>query len=125
MAKTIRSQLTVWYVALLALILIGFSSALYFTMARALYQQTDDAIAQNAHDLVDGLRIKNDQLDYPGGENDITDLDAVRAQGYLIRILDADGKILNTNVTYAPVPVAPDALVMARSGQPQFQTISV
>ena len=93
MFKTTRAQLTLWYVVLLALILIGFSSVLYFTLARALYQQTDDSLAHNAHDLVDGLRIKGDQFDYPGGENDITDLDAVRAQGYLIRILDANGKI--------------------------------
>jgi heavy metal sensor kinase len=125
MLKTIRARLTLWYVVLLALILIGFSGALYFTLARALYQQTDDSLAQNAHDLVDGLRIKNDQFDYPGGENDITDLDAVRAQGYLIRILDADGKILSTNSTYVPLPVAPDALAVAHSGRPQFQTISV
>jgi heavy metal sensor kinase len=124
MFKTTRAQLTLWYVVLLALILIGFSSVLYFTLARALYQQTDDSLAHNAHDLVDGLRIKGDQFDYPGGENDITDLDAVRAQGYLIRILDADGKILSTNSTYAPLPVAPDALAVARSGRPQFQTIA-
>ena len=125
MFKTIRAQLTLWYVVLLALILIGFSSALYVTLARALYQQVDDAIAQNAHDLVDGLRIKNDQFDYPGGENDITDLDAVRAQGYFIRILDADGTILSSNATYAPLPVTRDALAVAHSGRPQFQTISV
>jgi len=105
MFKTTRAQLTLWYVVLLALILIGFSSALYVTLARALYQQMDDAIAQNAHDLVDGLRIKNDQFDYPGGENDITDLDAVRAQGYFIRILGVDGTILSSNATYAPLPV--------------------
>src|SRR6476619_2183845 len=123
MLKTIRARLTLWYIVLLALILIGFSGALYFTLARALYQQTDDSLAQNAHDLVDGLRIKNDQFDYPGGENDITDLDAVRAQGYLIRILDADGKVLSTNSTYAPLPVAPDSLAVARGGLPQFQTI--
>ena len=125
MFKTTRAQLTLWYVVLLALILIGFSSALYVTLARALYQQVDDAIAQNAHDLVDGLRIKNDQFDYPGGENDITDLDAVRAQGYFIRILDADGTILSSNATYAPLPVTRDALAVAHSGRPQFQTISV
>jgi len=125
MLKTIRARLTLWYIVLLALILIGFSSALYFTLARALYQQVDYSLAQNAHDLVDGLRIQHDQFDYPGGENDITDLDAVRAQGYLIRILDADGKILSTNATYAPLPVTPDALAVARSGLPQFQTISI
>jgi len=125
MVKTIRAQLTLWYIVLLALILVGFSGALYFTLARALYQQLDDSLARQAHDLVDGLNIINGQIDYPGGENDMSDLDAVRAQGYLIRVLDADGKILNTNSTYAPLPVAPDSVATARHGLSQFQTVSV
>src|SRR6266545_4635883 len=109
MFKTIRARLTLWYIVLVALILIGFSGALYFTVARALDQRVDDSLTRNAHDLGDGLTIKNGQIDYPGGENDMSDLDAVRAQGYLVRVLDADGKILNTNSTYAPLPVAPDS----------------
>ena len=125
MFKTIRARLTLWYIVLLALILIGFSGALYFTLARALYQRVDDSLTRNAHDLGDGLTIKNGQIDYPGGENDISDLEAVRAQGYLVRVVDADGKVLNTNSTYAPLPVSPDSLAMARSGLSQFQTVSV
>jgi heavy metal sensor kinase len=125
MRKTIHARLTLWYIVLLALILIGFSAALYFTLARALYQQADDSLVRNAHDLTEGLRIKNGQFDYPGGENDISDLDAVRAQGYLIRILDVDGKVLNTNPTYAPLPVVPESIAMARRGLPQVQTVSV
>jgi methyl-accepting chemotaxis protein len=97
----------------------------YVTLARALYQQVDDSLARNAHDLVEGLRVENGQFDYPGGENDITDLDAVRAQGYLVRVLAADGKVLNTNSTYAPLPVTPDFAMMARNGASQLQTVSV
>src|SRR5262245_17342231 len=122
MFKTIRARLILWYLLLFALILIGFSGALYFILAQALYLQMDDSLARNAHDLAEGLRIKNGQFDYPGGENDITDLDTLRAQGYLVRIIAADGTVLNTNATYAPLPVAPDSVAMMRSGLPQFQT---
>lgn len=125
MFKTIRARLTLRYLLLLALILIGFSSALYITLARTLYQQVDDALARDAHGIVEGLRVKNGRADYPGGENDISDLDAIRAQGYLVRILDVDGTILNTNATYAPLPVAPDVVALAQSGLSQFQTVSV
>jgi heavy metal sensor kinase len=125
MFKTIRARLILWYLLLFALILIGFSGALYFILAQALYLQVDDSLARNAHDLAEGLRIKNGQFDYPGGENDITDLDALRAQGYLVRIIAADGTVLNTNATYAPLPVAPDSVAMMRSGRPQFQTVFV
>src|SRR5262245_42353113 len=110
MIKSIHARLTVWYVVLLALILLGFSGALYVTLAHALYQQVDDSLARNALDLADGLNIANSQINYPGGENDISDLDAVRAQGYLVRVLDIDGKVLNTNFNYAPLPVTPDTV---------------
>src|SRR5262245_17712919 len=116
MFKTIGVRLTFWYIVLLALILIGFSGALYFTLAHSLYQKVDDSLVQNAHDLFEGLRINNGQFDWPAGENDISDLDAVRAQGYLVRVVDADGNILSTNTTYAPLPVALDSVVMGRSG---------
>ena len=76
MVKTIRARLTLWYILLLALILVGFSGALYVTLARGLYQQVDDYLARHAHDLGEGLRVKNGQVAYPGGENDITDHDA-------------------------------------------------
>src|SRR5262245_18612260 len=125
MVKNIRARLTVWYVVLLALILLGFSGALYVTLARALYQQLDDSLARNALDLADGLNIANRQIDYPNGENDLSDLDAVRAQGYLVRVLDADGKVLSTNSNYASLPVAPDTVALVRRGLAQFQTISV
>lgn len=125
MFETIRARMTIWYVALLALILIGFSSALYFTLGHLLYQQVDTSLVLNAHELANGLTVKNGALDFPSAENDITDLDAVRVRGYLVRLLDADGKVINTNSRYAPLPIAPDVLEMARRGLSQFQTLSV
>lgn len=125
MFKTVRARLTLWYIALLMLILIGFSGALYFTLARALYQRVDESLALNAHELANGVNVTNGQIDLPGDENDISERNAFRARGYLIRILDTDGKVLNTNSTYAPLPIAPDALAMARRGLSQFETVFV
>ncbi len=51
MLRTIRVRLTLWYVVLLALILIVFSGALYFTLARSLYQQVDDTLRVNAEQV--------------------------------------------------------------------------
>lgn len=44
----IRTRLTLWYVSLLALLLLGFSGALYFLVARTLYQQVDDTLMRSA-----------------------------------------------------------------------------
>lgn len=123
MANTIRARLTAWYVVLLVPILLGFSGALYVTLAHALYSQMDETLARNAHDLTKGLRIEHGQFDYPGGENDITDLDAVRAQGYLVRVFDSAGKALS-NPTNAPLPVALASAVLLQSGLPQRETVS-
>jgi heavy metal sensor kinase len=125
MIRTIRARLTLWYIAVLVLILIAFSGALHFTMADALYQQVDGALARNSHDLAEGLTINNGRIDYPGGENNAADLDAVRAQGYLVRVFDVSGTVVNTNATYAPVPITPQSLAIARRGLSQYETITV
>jgi heavy metal sensor kinase len=125
MFKTVRVRLTLWYTALLLLILIGFSGALYFTLARALYQRVDDSLAMNAHELANGVNVINGEIALPGDENDISDRKAVRARGYFVRILDTDGKVLYTNSTYTPLPITPNALAMARRGLSQFETIFI
>ena len=125
MFKTVRARLTLWYIALLGLILIAFSCALYFTLARSLYQRVDDSLELHAQELANGVNVVNGRIDLPGDPNDISDRNALRAQGYLVRILDTDGKILNTNPIYAPLPITPDALAMARHGLSHFETSSV
>jgi heavy metal sensor kinase len=125
MFKTVRARLTLWYIALLLLILIAFSGALYFTLERALYQEVDDSLALNAHELANGVSVINGQIVLPGDQNDISDRNAVRARGYLVRILDTYGKVLSTNSTYAPLPVSPYAVATARRGLSQFETVSV
>ena len=125
MFKTIRARLTLWYVALLALILVGFSGALYVTLARALYQQTDTSLAFKASQLANAVDIVNGRMDYPGKDKDTSDFDAARARGDLVRLLNADGTILNTNPTYAPLPIAPDSFAVAQRGAAQFETVSL
>lgn len=122
MGKTIRIRLTLWYIVLLAVILLGFSGALYVVLARALYQQLDDALTHTSRDLAEGLPIIKGQIAYPGGENDLTDLEAVRAQGYLVRVVDTTGTVLTTNATYAPLPISTAAAtnIWGRRGRVLF-----
>ncbi len=48
---SIRTQLTLWYVALLGVLLIAFSIALYVLVAHALYQQVDDTLVRSAEQI--------------------------------------------------------------------------
>jgi len=48
MLNSVRARLTLWYTCVLALVLITFSVAAYFFLARAIKQQTDDSLAEVA-----------------------------------------------------------------------------
>ena len=63
MLDSVRIRLTLWYVGILALMLVGFSAAHYVMVARSLYDDLDDdlrlslktvAISQCAVDLITG-----------------------------------------------------------------------
>jgi heavy metal sensor kinase len=125
MFRTIRVRLTLWYVALLALFLLGFSVALYFTLARSLDQQVDATLRLNAEQLAGGVNIEQGQVNFQSSESDLTDAASLREQGYLVRLLDASGGVADTNARLAALPVVPSALDAARSGQPWLDTFVV
>jgi heavy metal sensor kinase len=119
--RTIRARLTLWYVALLALILFAFSGALYFLLAHGLYQQLDDSLTLNAHQLAGELNIQDGQVHIPNRE--AADVAALRARGYLIRLLDPQAQVIDINVGSVELPVPPGAREAALQGHDQFETV--
>jgi two-component system, OmpR family, sensor kinase len=72
LARSVRFRLTLWYVTILAVVLVAFSSAIYFIQARQLQEELDSRVRVQVADLV---RIYNDQtglLDVPGNYAVIT-----------------------------------------------------
>lgn len=114
-----------WYVALLALILVSFSGALYGLLAHGLYQQLDDSLALTAHQVISGLNIENGRLDWSSSENENSDLEAQRARGYLVQILDRTGGLRASNAASAALPSSADALNSVRSGTATWQTLTL
>jgi heavy metal sensor kinase len=125
MFKTIRVRLTLWYVVLLAVFLLGFSAALYLTLARSLSQQVDAALQLNAEQLAGAINIEQGQVNFQSSESDVTDAANLGEQGYLVRLIDASGGVADTNARLAALPVAPSALDAARRGQPSLDTFVV
>jgi len=125
MFRTIRVRLTLWYVALLALFLLGFSATLYFTLARSLEQQVDATLRLNAEQIAGAVNIEQGQVNFQNSESDMTDAAGLREQGYLVRLIDASGGVADTNARFAALPVAPSALDAARRGQPSLDTFVV
>ena len=56
--RTIRVRLTLWYVALLALILLAFCAFLYLSLSRTLHDETDRILAVEAQRVLDTLDIQ-------------------------------------------------------------------
>ncbi len=124
-AGTIRARLTLGYVALLALILILFSGALYFTLARSLDQQVDDNLSVNAEQAAGAINIDQGQINFQNSEGDPPDVAGVRDRGYLVRLLDANGGVTDTTARFADLPITPNDLSTARQGQTAFETLTV
>ncbi len=122
--RTIRVRLTLWYVALLALILIAFSAMLYFTLARSLYQQADDTLRVNAEQIAGAVNVEQGQINFQNSEGDTVDALSARARGYLVRLVDARGAVADTNARFTVLPVSAGALAAARSGQLSLETVA-
>ena len=78
--NSMRARLTLWYTGVLALILIIFAVSLYFYLARATRQRTDDALLDTANSFASSF---NSEL----GDESHTGNDAAKeaAQGFRFR----------------------------------------
>ncbi len=123
MFRTIRARLTLGYVALLALILILFSGALYLTLSRSLYQQVDDNLRVNVEQAAGAVNVESGQINFQNSEGDPPDVAGVRDRGYLVRLVDANGAAADTTARFAALPVSSNALALARNGQTSFETL--
>ena len=92
--RTIRARLTLWYVALLALILLAFCAFLYLSLARTLHDETDRTLAAEAQRALDTLDIQE-------GTVRLADPPEGVATGTLVVLGDAAGRPLGTT---APPP---------------------
>lgn len=67
MINTVRGRLTLWYVSVLALILVAFGVAVYVMLSRALYRRVDEALRSTleisitslTHDAQEGQSIQS------------------------------------------------------------------
>jgi heavy metal sensor kinase len=60
---TVRVRLTLWYVALLAVILVGFSAFLYASLSRSLRGELDRWLAERELHIADNLDMRNGRID--------------------------------------------------------------
>lgn len=124
-STTIRFKLTLWYAAVMGLVLVFFSTALYMTMARALYAEVDAKIKVMAQVTVSSIPKLS-------GHFDLTQLDRMmdeklgfKIPGKFIQILDNTGTVGQTsaNLQTHPLPISIDALMKASYRQIYYDTV--
>jgi heavy metal sensor kinase len=121
--STIRVRLTLWYVLLLGLTLALFSGVLYLMLARALYQQVDGGLRLAAEQAIAAIDQENGQLNlqHSGGEDDGA---TPSEHNLLVRIVDLDGRVVDSSGPFRDLLVPATALAAARQGQSYFVTVS-
>ncbi len=126
--KTIKFKMTLWYVAILGIILSCFSLFLYLTLADSLYKGVDNKIRTMAEIVVSSARSPL------GAGTSMADLDqimterfGIRPLGRFIQILDESGKIgdRSTNLRDVQIPISVQTMKAASKGIVTFETVQV
>jgi heavy metal sensor kinase len=125
--NSIRLKLTIWYAAVMGMVLLFFGFALYMTMERVLYAEVDAKIKAMAE-------VTASSTDLPAGHFNLAQLDAMleeklgfRAPGKFIQILDNTGTVGQTsaNLQAHPLPISIDALKKASNKNTSFETLQI
>jgi len=122
--RSLRFKLTVWYVFILGVLLIAFSTFLYLTLEKSLYRSADNKLRSFA-DLI-GSESASPLSKFSLGSIDKT-LEAtlnLKPVGKFIQVLDESGKIgpRSDNLRNVQLPISLTALKNAAKGQPTFET---
>ncbi|TMF02858.1 MAG: HAMP domain-containing protein, partial [Chloroflexi bacterium] len=113
--SSIRVRLTLWYVALLAIILLAFSAVLYASLSRSLSQQMDLSLSTEAERLITSLDVENGALHLGEGPDNLR-------IGTVAALYDRTGQRLVAYDPRQPLPAVPQALGAAAHGQKTYVT---
>jgi heavy metal sensor kinase len=117
-AASIRVRLTLWYVALLAVILVAFSLVLYVSLSRNLRQEMDLTLSTEAARLVASMDFENGGPQLGEGPDNLS-------IGTVAALYDRSGTRLLAYDPRQPLPPLPDALGRAALGGQTFSTAPI
>jgi signal transduction histidine kinase len=129
---SLRTRLTLWYGALLALTLLAFSALLYFTLERSLSASVDDALRLRADQLRRSVLGPNIGIllqpeDIPPGQVEASPLDEFAAPGIYPQVLNARGAVVFAppNLPGGELPVTEAMVEATRAGRETLLPVPV
>jgi heavy metal sensor kinase len=111
-------RLTLWYVALLAVILLAFSGLLYLTLSRGLREELDVTLSTEAVRLISSMDFENNAPQLGEGPDNLR-------IGTVAALYDSGGRRLLAYDVRQPLPLLPESLRQAAQGQQTFVTAAL
>jgi heavy metal sensor kinase len=122
--RSLRFKLTLWYVLILGVLLISFSSFLYITLSRSLRRDVDDRLRSLAGLIASESGSPRSKFGFGDIDETLQASLGLRPAGKFIQVLDESGKIgqKSDNLRNIQLPVSFAALRNAVRGVPTYET---
>jgi heavy metal sensor kinase len=92
--KHIKVRLTLWYVFLLAIVLIVFSVVLFFSLKGSLLNEVDNNLSTMGKQVIANLDYEESSLSFQNDDEPGDSLSTLTSEGYTIRLVDEGGETL-------------------------------
>jgi len=122
--KSLRTKLTLWYVLILSILLITFSSFLYFTLSESLRRDVDNKLRSLAELIASESIMPLSKFELNSVDQTLEGTMNLKPIGKFIQVLDESGKIgkKSENLKNIELPITLNALKNASKGRITFET---
>jgi heavy metal sensor kinase len=122
--RSLRFKLTLWYVLILGILLISFSSLLYFTLSKSLYRDADVKLRSLAELIASESASPLSKFGFGNIDQALAASMNLKPIGKFIQVLDESGKIgrKSDNLRDVQLPISLNALRNASKGLITFET---
>ena len=122
--RSLRFKLTVWYVVILGILLISFSSFLYFTLSKSLHRDVDNKLRSLAELIASESASPLSKFGFGSIDQALETSMSLKPIGKFIQVLDESGQIgkKSDNLKNVQLPISLNALKNASKGLITFET---
>jgi len=122
--RSLRFKLTLWYVLILGILLISFSTFLYFTLSKSLYRDVDNKLKSLAELIASESSSPLSKFSFGTIDQALEASMNLKPIGKFIQVLDVSGNIggKSDNLRNVQLPISLNALKNASKGSITFET---
>jgi heavy metal sensor kinase len=122
--RSLRFKLTLWYVLILGILLISFSTFLYFTLSKSLHRDVDNKLRSLAELIASESSSPLSKFGFGNIDQALETSMNLRPIGKFIQVLDESGKIgrKSDNLKNVQLPISLNALKNASKGLITYET---